>query len=356
MSLALAAGGTGGHVFPALAVAEALSGHADLMFLGGNRFEATAVPAAGIELISAEVRGLERSFTPRNLGIPVSVWRASRTFEEAMRDRDVRALLATGGYVAVPAGLAARRMGIPLFLHEQNAHAGLANRFMGRWAETTFTSFPDTEGARKATYVGNPIRSAIAHLDKAAVRAGALERYGLRSDAVTVGIVGGSLGSGPINDAMIGGATAMAAAGVQVLHLAGRRFEADVRARTAELSLPWAVVGFEDDMQWFFGAVDLVVSRASGMVAELTATGTPSILVPGEFGSKGHQAASAQFMEQAGASLVVPEAEIARLGRVVVEVVADPEALDRMSACARVVGRPDAAAVIAKEVLSAAGG
>lgn len=355
MRLALAAGGTGGHVFPALAVAEALSGHADLVFLGGDRFEATAVPAAGIELVTAEVRGLERSFTPRNLGIPVSVWRASRTFEQAMRDRDVRVLLATGGYVAVPAGIAARRMGIPLFLHEQNAHAGLANRFMGRWAETTFTSFPDTVGARKLTHVGNPIRSALAHLDKTAVRAEALERYGLRPDTTTIGIVGGSLGSGVINDAMIGAAAALAAAGLQVLHLAGRRFDSEVRIRTAELPLPWAVVGFEDEMQWFFGGVDLVVSRASGMVAELTATGTPSILVPGEFGSKGHQAASAKFMEQAGASMVVSEAEIARLGAAVVELAGDQEALDRMSACARAVGRPDAAAVIAKEVLRAAG-
>ncbi len=354
MTVALAAGGTGGHVFPALAVAEAIGDRADLVFLGGHRFEATAVAQAGLELVQAEVRGLQRSLTPRNLGIPASVWKAAKVYEDAMRSRSVGALLAMGGYVAVPAGIAARRIGIPLFLHEQNAHAGLANRFMGRWAEVTFTSFPRTDGARKPSYVGNPIRAAIAHLDKASLRGPARLRYRLDPDRPTVGIVGGSLGSGPINEAMIAAAPALAAEGIQVLHLAGRRFEREVGEATAGLPLPWQVVGFEDEMHWFFAAVDLVVSRASGMVAELTATGTPSILVPGEFGSKGHQAASADFLAAAGAALVVSEAEVTRLGPAVAELMASSQARETMAACATAVARPDAAEVIATEVLHAA--
>ncbi|NND84436.1 MAG: UDP-N-acetylglucosamine--N-acetylmuramyl-(pentapeptide) pyrophosphoryl-undecaprenol N-acetylglucosamine transferase, partial [Acidimicrobiia bacterium] len=304
-TVALAAGGTGGHVLPALSVAEALEGRTELVFLGGDRFEATAVPAAGLELVSAPVRGLQRSLTPRNLGIPRSVWRAARIFQDALVRRGAGALLATGGYVAVPAGIAARRLGLPIFLHEQNAHAGLANRFMGRWAEATFTSFPHTEGAVRPKYVGNPIRGAIARLDRAALRPAALARYGLEEGRVTVGVVGGSLGARPINEAMLDAAPLLA--GAQVLHVTGRRFEGEVRPRTTGLGVPWTVVGFEDEMEWFFAAVDLVVSRASGMVAELTATGTPSILVPGSFGSKGHQAASGTHLSSEGAAVVVEE-------------------------------------------------
>lgn len=355
MRVALAAGGTGGHVFPALAVAEAIGDRADLVFLGGHRLEATVVPAAGIELVQAAVRGLERSFTLRNLGIPTAVWAATRLFASAMRDRGVKAVLATGGYVTVPAALAARRLGLPYFLHEQNAHAGLANRLMGRWAEATFTSFPGTVGARREVHVGNPIRAAIVGLDRGSQREPARHRYGLDRDRPTIGIVGGSLGSGPINAAMIGLAPRLAAAGVQVLHLAGRRFADEVESATAGLALPWRVVGFEEEMQWFYAAVDLVVARASGMVAEFTATGTPAVLIPGEFGSKGHQAASALYLERAGAARLVPESQIDSLGTVVLELVNSDPVRAEMATRALAIGRPDAAKVIAEEVLRAAG-
>lgn len=342
-------------MFPALAVAEAIGDRAEVIFLGGHRLEATAVPAAGLELVQAEVRGLERSLTARNLGIPCSVWSASRVFAAAMRHRDVTVLLATGGYVTVPAALAAHRLGIPYFLHEQNAHAGLANRLMGRWAEATFTSFPDTIGARRAVHVGNPIRAAIAALDRESQRVPARERYGLDPDRPTIGIVGGSLGSAPINTAMIGLAPRLAAAGAQVLHLAGRRFAEEVEAATSDLALPWQVIGFEDEMQWFYAAVDLVVARASGMVAEFTATGTPAVLVPGEFGSKGHQSASARFLESSGAARVVPEAEIDSLGAVILELIGSDPVRSEMASRAAAIGRPYAAEVIAMEVLRAAG-
>lgn len=352
-TIALAAGGTGGHVLPALSVAEALGDRADLVFLGGDRFEATAVPAAGLDLVQAPVQGFRRSLSPRNLGIPRSVWQASNVFRDALEARGARALLATGGYVAVPAGLAARRMGIPIFLHEQNAHAGLANRMMGRWARTTFTSFPETEGAVRPRHVGNPIRAAIARLDRAASRPGALARYGLEQGRVTIGIVGGSLGARPINDAMLAAAPMLQAA--QVVHLTGRRFVDEVQPRTADLGVPWSVVGFEDEMEQFFAAVDLVVSRASGMVAELTATGTPSVLVPGSFGSKGHQAASATYLADAGAAVVVGEEHLDTLGAEVARLVADADTRKAMADAARALGRPDAADVIAEEVLRAAG-
>lgn len=354
MTIAIAAAGTGGHVFPALAVAEAIGDH-PLVFIGGDRFEATAVPAAGHELVSVEVRGLERSLTSRNLGLPLVVRRAAATIAEEFRRREVSALLATGGYVTVPAALAARRLGIPYWLAEQNAHAGLANRLMGRWAEATFTSFEVTTGAVRPRHVGNPVRAAIAHLDRAAGRPGALERYGLEPGVPTLGIVGGSLGSGPINEAALGALADWTDPPLQVLHLAGRRFADAVAERVAGAAPRWAVVGFEDRMEDFFAAVDLVLSRASGMVSELTATATPSIVVPGSYGSKGHQDASAAVLGEAGAAIVLAEDDLATtLGPTLRDLVGDPPRLAAMAEAARGLGRPDAATDIARELLRAA--
>lgn len=354
MTIAIAAAGTGGHVFPALAVAEQLADE-DLLFVGGDRFEATAVPAAGHELLQVEVRGLQRSLSVANLSLPFVVRRASAAIAEAFVARGVAAMLATGGYVTVPAGLAARRLGIPFFLHEQNANAGLANRLVGRWARVTFTSFPETPGAVRPRFVGNPVRATIAELDRSTMRGPARSRYGLDPDRATIGVVGGSLGSGPINAAVAEAIATWSGPPVQVLHLAGTRFADEVSALASESAVPWVVVGFEDQMEHFFAAVDVVVSRASGMVAELAVTGTPAVLVPGAYGSKGHQDASAAVMAEAGAAVVVAEPELpARLQPTLAGIVADPERLRAMAGAARRIGRPDAAAVIAEELRHAA--
>lgn len=355
MTIAIAAAGTGGHVFPALAVAERL-GDTDVVFFGGDRFEATAVPAAGHDFVEVEVAGLQRSLTVANLRLPFVVRRATAAIADEMRRRDVRVLLATGGYVAVPAAMAARRLGIPYYLSEQNAHAGLANRLMGRWAEATFTAFPDTEGARRARHVGNPVRAAITDTDLVARRPEARRRYGIDQDLPVIGVVGGSLGSRPINDAVVAAMRGWDGPPVAVLQLAGARFADEAEAELGDIGIPWRVIGFEDRMEDFFAAVDVVVSRASGMVAELTATGTPAVLVPGAYGSKGHQVASAGALAEAGAAIVVDEAELASgLGPVLRSLAGDPERRRRMRDAARAIGRPDAAATIAEELLHAAG-
>lgn len=354
MTIALAAAGTGGHVIPALAVAERLEGH-DVVFVGGDRFEATAVPAAGHELFQVELRGLQRRLTVENLTIPFVVRRATNELADLFQSRGVRVLLATGGYVTVPAALAARRLGIPFFLQEQNAHAGLANRLMGRWAETTFTSFPETHDAVKPRFVGNPVRSAIADLDTTAHRSAAMERYGLDPSLVTVGVVGGSLGSRPVNMAVAAALTDWDGPDVQVVHLAGTRFEDEVNEAVAGLDLTYRVVGFEDRMEDFFAAVDVAVSRASGMVAELAVTGTPAVVVPGEFGSKGHQEASARAFERAGAVVVVTEDVVAtELGPALESLCSDAGRRAVMGEAAKAIGRPRAATEIAEELIDAA--
>ena len=160
MTFAIAAAGTAGHVYPGLAVAEALVSQGveptDVLFIGGDRLEASAVPAAGFNLLSVPLQGLARRITPRNLTIPAKLARAVRRVRRELAHRAVGVVLATGGYVAAPAGWAARSEGIPFFLSEQNAAAGLANRMMERWAVRSFASFPSTSGSEKSRLGGQP--------------------------------------------------------------------------------------------------------------------------------------------------------------------------------------------------------
>ncbi len=349
MTFAIAAVGTGGHVFPGLAVGEALvaAGIArdDVLFIGGDRLEATVYPRAGFPFLQVRLQGLRRSLSPRNLLIPFTLIAAVLRMRRALRRRSVRVVLGLGGYVTVPAAVAARLAGASVFVAEQNAHAGLGNRVAGRLAARRFGAFPDTVGL-DAEWVGNPVRSNLASFDRDSLGDEALAHYGLRSDLPVVGIFGGSLGAGVLNRTA---PQVAEIAGVQIVHLAGTIHAESLASQATE---SWRIVGFEDRMDLFFAACDLVVARAGGAVAELSATGTPSILVPGGFGSAGHQAANAACLAAAGAAVVVEESEVDRVPDVVAEVIADPARLDSMRTAARSLARPDAADLIAAAMIS----
>lgn len=354
MSFAIAAAGTGGHVYPGLAVGEALVDlgvdRDDVLFIGGKRLAATVYPEAGFPFLSVELRGLSRSLTMANLGIPRVVFRAERVIRGALRERGVRVVLGLGGYVTVPAGLATRRLGLPLALAEQNAEAGLANRFAGRFADRTFGAFPSTKGLPRARWVGNPIRKALADFDRERLRPAALQRWDLDPALPVMGVFGGSLGAGAINAAVVRMLGNWEGPEIQVLHLAGRGYE-EVSEAARVSPLRWVVLDFCDVMEEFYAACDLVVARAGGSVAELTATGTPAVLVPGGFGSGGHQAANAAVLEEAGAATLVPEEGLDALGPIVAELVADPGRRRSMTTAARGLARPHAATAIARELV-----
>jgi UDP-N-acetylglucosamine--N-acetylmuramyl-(pentapeptide) pyrophosphoryl-undecaprenol N-acetylglucosamine transferase len=351
MTFAIAAAGTGGHVYPGLAVGEALVElgvpRSDVVFVGGERLEATIYPRAGFPFLSVELRGLQRRLTASNLGIPGVVRRAVGAIGDELRNRDVAALLGLGGYVTVPASLAARRAKIPYAVAEQNAGAGLANRLMARGAARVFGSFPHTHGLARAEWVGNPIRRSLAEFDRSRLRRPALERWGLDPTHPTLGVFGGSLGAGVLNRAVTAVATAWSGPPLQILHIAGQG-AAEVLGAARVSPHRWVVLDFCDEMDSFFAACDLVVARAGGSVAELTATATPSILVPGGFGSGGHQAANAAAVADVGAAVVLAEEEIVRLGVTVVALLEDPPRRAAMaSACSRL-ARPGAARAMAE--------
>lgn len=356
MTFLIAAAGTGGHVFPGLAVGEALVARGvareDVLYVGGDRLEATVYPDAGFPFLGLELRGLQRSLTPRNLSLPRVVWRARERMVAEIGARVVRAVLGMGGYVTVPTALASRRARVPLLVAEQNAVAGLANRIAARWATRVFTAFPGTRGLEGGEWVGNPCRQSLVELDRDGLRKPAREHYGLGSDLPVLGVFGGSLGAGLINTAVMAMIQAWQGPPFQVLHLTG-----SPEPLPLELPAPgvtWVQRRFEERMDLFYASVDLVVARSGGGVAELTVTGTPAILIPGEFGSSGHQMGNARFLEKAGAAFVLDQERVGELASLVEDTLFSAERLEAMRAGAAAIARPDAAPNIADAMIGAA--
>ena len=358
MTYLIAAAGTGGHVFPGLAVGEGLLelgvARDEVVFVGGDRLEATVYPAQGFRFLRLELAGLQRSLTMRNLRIPAVVMRARKRIEEEITASSVRVALGMGGYVTIPAGLAARGCKIPFFNAEQNAEAGLANRVTARWARETFVSFPETVGLDRGTWVGNPVRRPFWNFDRADLRATAFDHYGLERATPVLGVFGGSLGARAINETVASMLSSWEGPPIQVLHLTGEEHKENMAARRADAQMPWTLVGFESNMELFYAVSDLVVARAGGAVAELTATATPAVLVPGSFGSGGHQSGNARALERAGAARIVQEAELHRLAGVVAEIIGDEDLRLGMARGASEISKPRAALTIAERMIEAA--
>lgn len=361
MTYALAAAGTGGHVYPALAVADALVSRgvsrSDIVFFGGNRLEARAVPDAGYELVQLELRGLERSLTVKNLGIPNMLRIAIKQTKVELRRRMTAVVLAFGGYVTVPVARSALTLRIPYFLHEQNAVAGLANRMMARKAAGVFCAFEPSAGKLPgATVIGNPLRPEFADFDRVALREAARTHYGLPQDALVLGVLGGSQGAKILNE-VVGRIAARDEAGMAILHLTGTAHAAAVEVESAEAPIPWKVIAFENDMKSFYAAADLVLSRAGALtVSELARTRTPSIVVPYAAGTAGHQAANARDLESAGAVVVVDESDMTTLPDRVVGLLSDEAGLAAMAQAAAGADRGDAAGLLADRLLEVARG
>lgn len=361
VTYALAAAGTGGHVFPALAVADALVARGvskeDVVFFGGDRMEATTVPAAGFPFFGVEIRGLRRSLSRQNLGLPAVVRRAQRHIEQEMGRRGTAVLAGFGGYVTVPAALAANKRSIPIYLQEQNAEPGLANRLMARRARETFVAFPGaTKRLRRSRLIGNPLRSGFDGFDRSALRAPARTRYDLPQDVPVVGVLGGSLGARILNDAVPALAAALPT-GAAVLHLTGRSHYEEMHGRAARSPVTWRTVAFEDSMEDFYAASDVVLSRAGALtISELAVTATPAVVVPYAAGTAGHQAANAGELAAAGGLHVVSEGDVGSIPALLAELVADPPRRLAMGAAAAGCARPGAAGIIADTLVAAVHG
>jgi UDP-N-acetylglucosamine--N-acetylmuramyl-(pentapeptide) pyrophosphoryl-undecaprenol N-acetylglucosamine transferase len=351
----IAAGGTAGHVVPALAVADALREHgAEVEFAGGERAEAELVPKAGYPFHPLRVAGIDRDNALRAARAGGLAVVATANALRLLRRLRPDAVLGAGGYVAGPVGLAAVALRIPLALAEADSHLGMANRMLAPAARRVFLAFP-LDGREGAKYLvtGRPVPAGTGASDRAQAR----ERFGIPGDAQCVLIFGGSLGARRLNDAAL--EAFGEAAPCSVLHAAGRRDEPDLRARLAALGSPphYRLYPYIQPFADALAAADLVVARAGGSVLEVAAAGLPSILVPYPHATADHQSKNARYMERAGAAVVVPDHELdgPRLAREVAAMLGAPQRLAEMGNAARAAARPDAAERIAAEVLALAG-
>ena len=316
MVVVLAGGGTGGHVYPALAMGEALAarGHRLLYYGDKDRLEGRVVPARGIPFFPVPAVAYPRAGLVSKMRFFLGLLRATWLSRRLLREHGASLVLGVGGYVSAPPVLAAWTLGIPSAVHEANVTPGLANRLCARVADLVLLTYSQTAarlpGKAPRETVGCPVNPKVLHGDRAAAAA----RYGLDPARPTLLVVGGSLGAAAINEVAIAAAKGKERSW-QVLIIAGPRYEAEVRAALAgelgDRGRGVTLVGYEDRMADAYAMADLVLCRAgSSTLAELTAVGRASVLIPSPNVTDNHQEGNARGLEAVGAAVVFTEAEL----------------------------------------------
>lgn len=345
----LTTGGTGGHIFPALAVAEELQGRhpqVRILFVGGKKGpEARLATQAGLEFVALPVQPvLGRGLRALAAGFWLLAG-VAKALKVQLRFRP-QVVLGFGGYAAFAQVLAAVLLRTPTAIHEQNSVPGLTNRVLGRLVKRIMVSFPDKQGwfpAAKVKIVGNPVRKAIA-----ATGANKNKTFGKR-----LLVIGGSQGAVAVNSAVIEALARLLEAGVEIRHQAGQRDVQRVRQAYRELGAEARVEAFIEDMAEAYAWADLALCRAgASTVSELAVAGVPAVLIPFPYATHGHQSVNAAYLEEAGAGVRIEQKDLAGadLAGVLIDILQHPEKLGRMREQALKLGKPDAATRVAQEL------
>jgi UDP-N-acetylglucosamine--N-acetylmuramyl-(pentapeptide) pyrophosphoryl-undecaprenol N-acetylglucosamine transferase len=362
-SVVLAGGGTGGHVYPLLAFADCLRRHdPDVVItcLGTPKgLENDLIPAAGYDLRHVPAHQLPRAVNLDLLRTPDRMWRAARAAGAVIDEVKAEAVVGFGGYVAVPAYLAAWRRELPLVLHEVNVPPGVANRMGMRFTKHVAVGFPhqiaQAESLRRARLVGVPLRRSITQLDRAAAREQARASLGLRPDLPTLLVSGGSQGARTINLAVAGATKELSGAGVQVLHVIGARNESV--SVPSDLPAPYVTLPYLAEMERGYAAADLMLCRGGAItVAEVAAVGLPAVYVPYPHSNQ-EQYRNAVPVVDAGGGLLVDDAELSPdwIERTLLPLIRDPGRLAAMGLAAAAYGRRDGDEALRDFVLEAVG-
>ncbi len=352
----LAGGGTGGHIYPAIAIADAIRARAPeaaLAFAGTrDRLEWRVVPKAGYPIHPITVQGFHRKQPLRNLAFPFKLAQGLAQSWALIGAFDPDIVVGTGGYVAGPVLYAAHRRNRPIVVQEQNAYPGITNKMLGKHAHTIHLAFPEAEkyfDAGRCRLSGNPTRKSLQQIDVGAAR----RHFGVPEGAKVLLVFGGSLGSAAFNAAMeLHLESLLADASRMILWQTGSGYYEAVRARVADHPR-LRLMPYIDEIDAAYGAADLAVARAGAITcSELMVTGTPAILVPSPNVAEDHQTKNARSMEHAGAALLLPEAALRdRLPHEVESLMGDEARRHEMASAARSLARPHAADDIARSIL-----
>jgi UDP-N-acetylglucosamine--N-acetylmuramyl-(pentapeptide) pyrophosphoryl-undecaprenol N-acetylglucosamine transferase len=309
----ISGGGTGGHIFPALSIADALKNrlNAEILFVGAdNRMEMTRVPDAGYKIIGLPVAGFDRKRIWRNFGVLLKLFKSLRLSRKIIRDFKPDIAIGVGGYASGPTLKAAQRAGIPTLIQEQNSYAGVTNKLLGEKAGKICVAYDGMERffpAAKIVKTGNPIRKALLSNKKSVAEA--RKSFGLDPERPTLLVVGGSLGALTINESLEQGLSKLTQKGIHVIWQTGKNF-GDRGPAAAKGMKGVVVTPFITDMASAYKAADLVIGRAgAGSISELQALGKAVILVPSPNVAEDHQTHNARALSDHGAAVLVTDAE-----------------------------------------------
>ena len=356
MKFIISGGGTGGHIFPAVAIANEIRRRepaAEILFVGASgRMEMTRVPEAGYEIVGLDITGLQRRLTPQNLMFPVRVFRSVRKAGKLIEQFRPDAVVGVGGYASAPVLLAATSRGIPSLIQEQNSYAGLVNKLLARRVDKICVAYDGMEKffpADRLVLTGNPVRTEIAHGN----RAEALQFFGLDPAKKTLLVVGGSLGARTLNLATAAALGRLREAGVQLLWQTGKLYYPEAKEQAA----PYAsnnlqALEFIRRMDLAYAAADVVISRAGALsVSELCLTGKATVLVPSPNVAEDHQTKNALALVSKGAAVLITDEHAAtRLYDEALRLLTDPERQQQLSTRVKELARPNATVTIVDEL------
>lgn len=353
----ISGGGTGGHIYPALAIANAwmeLHPDSDVLFVGAiGKMEMQKVPEAGFEIIGLPVAGLQRSLSRENLSFPIKLFKSLRLAGRLLKDFHPNVVVGVGGYASGPLLYMAQRRGIPTLIQEQNSYAGLTNKLLAKKAKTICVAYPGMErffAAEKIVYTGNPVRKDI--LDLTGKRASALAHFGLQADRKTILVLGGSLGARTLNQAVLKDIEGLNR-DYQVLWQSGKfYFKELLQSLNGKAYDHIHLREFVREMDLAYAAADLVVSRAGALsVSELSLVAKPVIFVPSPNVAEDHQTKNAMaYVNEQAAILLQDSAAVGSLKSSADQLLADQTTCEQLSANLKKLAKPHAAQQICEEI------
>lgn len=358
LKIMVTGGGTGGHIFPAIAIADAikkLRPDAEFLFVGASgRMEMERVPKAGYDIVGLNVAGFQRSMSLKNLSFPFkllkSLWKARSIVRQFQPD----VVIGTGGYASGPVMRAAQRAGIPTLIQEQNSYAGVTNKLLAKRAARICVAYDHMEQffpAEKIVFTGNPVRADILSLE--GKRGEGIRYYGLNPEQKTIAVIGGSLGAKTLNEAMAAGTKLIETSDLNVVWQCGKYYELMYNdSDTAKLPNVQCRA-FIDRMDLLYAAADVVISRAGALsISELCLIGKPVVLVPSPNVAEDHQTKNALALVEKGAARLVRDAEAGEKMLQEALLILENEALAfSLGESIRQMGRPNAAEAIAREAI-----
>lgn len=359
LRIIVSGGGTGGHIFPAISIANAikeLHPEAEILFIGAEgRMEMQRVPAAGYKIIGLPVAGFDRKHLLKNISVLIKLFRSQLMARKIIKNFKPHAAVGVGGYASGPTLKVAGMMGIPTLIQEQNSYAGVTNKLLAQKAEKICVAYEGMErffDKSKIILTGNPVRQGL--LKEKISREEAIRSFGLDPNKKTILIIGGSLGARTINNCMMQGFDKMKASGVQFIWQTGKIYINEARqAVQAYGNLPMLyTTDFISDMAAAYSAADLVISRAgAGSISEFCLLGKPVILVPSPNVAEDHQTKNALALVNKQAALYVKDSEAAdKLLDTAIDTVRKPDLLEELSKNIKKLAIKDSANIIAKEV------